>query len=86
MLNTKVILYEWNYEKSFVDKVPEDFLDIDWPKVQKAIGEDHIKWIWDQPKENCQLMLELNKKGNRALTVEFYNNKTAQTYGLMWAR
>jgi hypothetical protein len=86
MKNIKVTLYEWKYKNTIKNSVPEDFFDIDWPKVQKEIGEDHIKWIWEQPKEDCQLMLELGNQGNRKLIVEFYNNKTAQTYGLMWAR
>jgi len=80
MKNIRVTLCE------FDDFEPDNMLDIDWPKVQKEIGEDHLQWLYNQPKEDCQLMLEFSKSGNKSLIVEFYNEKLSKTYALMWSK
>lgn len=61
-------------------------LDIDWPRVQKAIGEDHLEWLYKQPVEDCQLMLEFSPRGKKTLVVEFYNEQLSKTYALMWSK
>lgn len=81
MKNIKVTLCE--FEAGYQ---PENMLDIDWPKVQKAIGEDHLQWIYKQPKEDCQLMLEFGPRSKKFLVVEFYNEQLAKTYALMWSQ
>jgi len=81
MKNIRVTLCE--FEKSYE---PDNMLDIDWPKVQKQIGEDHLEWIYKQAEEDCQLMLEFSPKGQKSLVVEFYNNQLAKTYALMWSQ
>jgi hypothetical protein len=62
-----------------------NFLDIDWPVVQKALGQDQLSWLLKQPKTHCQLVLD--KSGtNVKLVAEFYDEKTLTTYHLMWAK
>jgi hypothetical protein len=62
-----------------------NFLDIDWPVVQKSLGQDHLSWLLKQPKTHCQLVLD--KSGsNVKLVAEFYDEKTLTTYHLMWAK
>ena len=62
-----------------------NYLDIDWPKVQKTLGQDQLSWLLKQPKTYCQLVLD--KSGaNVRLMAEFYDEKTLTTYHLMWAK
>jgi len=87
MKTTKVILHTWT-NASHIDDLN---LEIDWPRVQKEIGEDCLRWLLDQPKEHCQLVLENTDhydrmESSRRLVAEFYNEKTAVSYHLMWAK
>jgi len=80
MKNTKFTLVEFGKFTNI-----DSMLDIDWPKVQQKIGEDQVKWLWALPKEQCQMMLEFDKKGNKYLVAEFYDERTAHKYALMWS-
>jgi hypothetical protein len=60
-------------------------IEIDWPKVHKAIGTDHLEWLLKQPKNKCQIMLE-RKDVNCRLIAEFYDQKVLAIYHLMWAK
>ena len=60
-------------------------IEIDWPKVHKTIGVDHINWLINQPKEICQLVLLRNDKYCR-LAAEFYDDRALTQYHLMWAK
>ena len=79
MKNTSVILYQWP-----LNDYPEEYFDIDWPAVHKECGVDQIEWLNKQPHEDCQLSLEFFQGGKR-LIVEFYNDQTLATYGMMFA-
>lgn len=81
MKSNKILLTEWEWT---TDEAANN-LDIDWPRVQKNIGSDHLKWLLSQTKENCQLILETNCTKVK-LVAEFYNEKLLTTYHLMWAK
>ena len=65
-------------------------IEIDWPKVHKTIGLDHVEWLLKQPKSQCQLVLEKSHdaafQDQCRLVAEFYNEKTLINYHLMWAK
>lgn len=87
MKTTKVILHQWT-NASHIDDLN---LEIDWPHVQKEIGEECLRWLLDQPNECCQLVLENTDhydrmESSRRLVAEFYDDKTAVSYHLMWAK
>ena len=76
----KVPLYEF-----YDNPIPDNMLDIDWPKVHKAVGVDQIEWINKQPYEDCQLVLEFDSDGTKRLVAEFYKSSTVKQYFLMWS-
>jgi len=73
------ILYQWP-----ISDGPEEFIDIDWPKVHKEVGADCISWIQQQGSDKCDLYLEFIP-GARRLVVEFYDNSIQKQYHLMWS-
>ena len=81
MKSKKVLLTSWEWT---TDEAAHN-LDIDWPRVQRNIGSDHLKWLLAQDKESCQLLLETNSTCIK-LVAEFYNEHTLTTYHLMWAK
>jgi hypothetical protein len=78
MKTNKVELLKWLPEEG-------EYIAIDWPKVHKTIGTDHLQWLLQQPHEICQLILERNDIYCR-LVAEFYSEKTLLHYHLMWAK
>jgi hypothetical protein len=81
MKTERITLTSWDWMLS----ESENYLDIPWPKVQRAIGEDHLKWLLKQPGEYCQLVVD--RYGTTIkLVAEFYDEKTLTTYHLMWAK
>jgi hypothetical protein len=81
MKTERIILTSWNWAVGEA----ENYLDIPWPKVQRAIGDDHLKWLLKQPKEHCQLMLDRTGTVIK-LVAEFYDDRTLLTYHLMWTK
>ena len=79
MKTKRVALLDW------VEQHPIDAIEIDWPRVHKAIGEDQVKWLLSQPNTKCQLVVDKSHNKFR-LMVEFYNEHTLSTYHLMWAK
>lgn len=75
MKNNQVKLYSWT---SY-----DDVIDIDWPKVQKKIGKDHLSWLLDQDRDKCQLIVA-RKEEDLDLVVEFYNDKLFKIYRTLW--
>lgn len=62
-------------------------ISIDWPAVQRQTGQDHLEWLIKQDKTRCQLMVE--NRTNDAyhyLIAEFYDDRLATEYYLMWAK
>jgi len=87
MKTSKVTLYEWTYSADLDDNL----LEIDWPRIQQQIGEDCLRWLLKQPHNNCQLILAKNDsaermESRRRLVAEFYDDRTAVSYHLMWAK
>jgi len=74
-------LTEWEYT---TDEAA-NYYDIDWPKVQKEVGQDEIAWLLKQPKTSCQLILDRSGT-NVKLVAEIYDENTLLTYHLMWAK
>lgn len=60
-------------------------IEVDWPKVQRTIGLDHLEWLLNQDHSKCQLVLERNTAYCR-LIAEFYEEKLLTYYHLMWAK
>lgn len=81
MRNSRIELTSWEYTTD----ESANYLDIDWPKVQRSVGREQINWLLQQPHENCQLVLD--KTGSSIkLMAEFYDEKTLLAYHLMWAK
>lgn len=77
MKSNRVKLAEW---------VSSDvIIDIDWPKIQKMLGQEHIDWLLTQPRDRCQLVVD-NTGDVFALVAEFYNEQAHVDYWLRWAR
>lgn len=61
-----------------------DSIEIDWPKVQRIVGLDHVEWLLQQETEQCQLVVD--KIGNKfRLMAEFYDDQCLTVYHLMWS-
>ncbi len=81
MKNSRIELTSWEYTTD----ESANYLDIDWPKVQRSVGKEQINWLLKQPKNYCQLVLD--KSGIKVkLVAEFYDQKTLTAYHLMWAK
>ena len=81
MKHTRVFLASW------MPRDPEDFIEIDWPFVQRTIGVDHLEWLLAQHKSDCQLVVEREPDSDQhRLVVEFYNSKLEVEYFLRWAQ
>jgi hypothetical protein len=81
MKSNRIVLTSWDWT---MDEAANN-LDIPWPKIQKAVGEDHLRWLLNQPVDRCQLVLDTT--GDRLkLVAEFFDQKTLTTYHLMWAK
>jgi hypothetical protein len=78
MKTTRIKLTEWFPAEG-------EYIDIDWPKVQKTIGKDQLEWLLKQPKDMCQLVLDKSESKVK-LVVEFYNEHLLLSYHLMWAK
>jgi hypothetical protein len=78
MKSKAVELYRWLPSEG-------ENIEIDWPKVHKTIGLAQTRWLLDQQRENCQLMLERRDMHCR-LIAEFYNEQTLLNYHLRWAK
>ena len=86
MKSSKTVLFRWSKPSPFSELLNEDNLDIDWPAVQRELGVDCVEWLLKQSKEKCQLSLEFAPSGQKQLVAEFFDEKTAVTYHLMWAK
>jgi hypothetical protein len=61
-----------------------DSIEIDWPKVQRIVGLDHVEWLLQQETEQCQLVVD--KIGHKfRLMAEFYDDQCLTLYHLMWS-
>lgn len=78
MKSRKVVLTQWFPQEG-------EYIEIDWPKVQKTIGVEHLEWLLKQPKDQCQLVLE-RKTDKCKLVAEFYSDSLAVNYHLLWAK
>ena len=79
MKTSRIKLFDWNINEYY------DNIEIDWPRVHKHVGTDQINWLLEQPKDQCQLVLD-KTNNNLALNAEFYDEKTLVSYHLMWAK
>lgn len=77
MKSNTVKLAEWTSN--------EEQLDIDWPRLQRDLGKEHVEWLLRRPKTECQLVVEKNGEFH-ALIAEFYNEQVQVDYWLRWAR
>jgi hypothetical protein len=78
MKNNRIVLTEWFPSEG-------ENIEIDWPKVQRTIGIDHLEWLLKQNKDQCQLYIDKNQSKIK-LVAEFYNEKLFAVYHLMWAK
>lgn len=83
MKTNRITLTEWTTDD-------DEYIDIDWPKVQKTIGSDHLEWLLKQPNNLCQLVLDkqlqFHSGAQVKLIAEFYDDKILTYYHLMWAK
>jgi hypothetical protein len=56
-------VYQWQ------SMTPE--LDIDWPRVQRSLGQECLRWLNEQSIQQCQLIVE-QKNEQHSLVAEFY--------------
>ena len=81
MKSNRIELTSWEYTTD----ESANYLDIDWPRVQRNVGPEQISWLLKLPKNYCQLVLD--KSGSKVkLVAEFYDQKTLTAYHLMWAK
>jgi hypothetical protein len=78
MKSRRVVLTEWLPSEG-------ENIEIDWPKVQRTIGVDHLEWLLKQDHAQCQLVLERNDLHCK-LVAEFYLDSLAINYHLLWAK
>ena len=78
MRTSKVELLKWLPEEG-------ENIEINWPKVHRAIGLDQTNWLLKQDHTDCQVVLERNNMYCR-LVAEFYTERSLATYYLMWAK
>jgi len=78
MKSKAVELYRWLPSE-------DEIIEIDWPKVHKTIGLDQTRWLLEQQRNNCQIMLERRDMYCR-LIAEFYNDHTLLNYHLRFAK
>lgn len=53
--------------------------DISWPEVHRVVGIDRFKWLLDQDRTKCQIVLE-RKDSECRLVAEFYDRQTLGIY------
>lgn len=78
MKTSKVELIRWLPEEG-------ENIEINWPKVHRAIGSDQVRWLLAQDHTQCQMVLERRDMYCR-LVAEFYDERTFLAYTLMWAK
>ena len=78
MKTNKIDLAKWGPAES-------ESIEVDWPKVQRELGTDHLDWLLKQDHSKCQLIVERNDKYCK-LVAEFYEDKLLTYYHLMWAK
>jgi hypothetical protein len=79
MKTERISLFAWDEQHDTA------YIEIDWPRVHKAIGTDRVQWILGQPRTDCQLVVE-RVNNQCGLVVEFYNQQSLVMYLLMWAK
>jgi hypothetical protein len=77
MKSKRIVLLEWEYTTD----ESANYLDIDWPALQKKIGKTQTKWLLSQSKNKCQLILD-RLGDNLKLVAEFYDPETLVEYHL----
>jgi len=80
MKNRKYQLVEW-----YTETIPTSFDDFNWDKIRQLVGNDHIDWIMNRPKTQCQIIYETTNRISR-LVAEFYCERTELEYCLKWAK
>jgi hypothetical protein len=81
MRTNRIVLASWDWT---IDEAANN-LDIPWPKVQRIIGEDQLRWLLDLPGDQCQLVLD-RSSDRLKLVAEFFDEVTLTAYYLMWAK
>lgn len=79
MKSKRFELYHWTSNNG------TEIIDVDWPKVQRAIGVEQVSWLLKQPRDKCQLVVDKINEDFK-LVAEFYDEKTLLSYHLMWAK
>jgi hypothetical protein len=77
MKHSKIQLFDWISNSENVE--------LDWPKIQRELGVDHLEWLLKLPKNDCQLVVEKHDE-NYALVAEFYDTRLEVEYHLRWAK
>jgi hypothetical protein len=81
MRNRRFTITQWEANEH------SENLDIDWPRVQREAGREHVEWLLKQSHTQCQILLESNPKSTVIkLVAEFYDDKLAVNYALLWAK
>jgi len=79
MKTNRIVLLEWEVYS------PNDNIDIDWPQLHRAVGEDQVHWLLGQPITKCQLVVDKLLRKHK-LVAEFYDPQVLTAYHLMWAK
>ena len=78
MKTSKINLAKWGPTEG-------ESIEVDWPRVQRELGVDHLEWLLKQDHSKCQLVVERNDTYCK-LVAEFYEDKLLTYYHLMWAK
>lgn len=64
-----------------------DNIYIDWPRVHRQAGRDHIQWLRERDLSECQMVVESKPNDPyHYLVAEIYSDKLATLYSLLWAK
>ena len=69
---------------------PEENINIDWPRLHKTLGQDHIDWLLEKSKDGqLTLHIEIPEDDSgppvQRLTAEFHSEAAKLEYGLRFS-
>lgn len=80
MKTSKIFLHKWFGNST------DDYIDIPWPQVHQAVGQDTITWLRARDQTQVQLILEQARDGSQHLYADFYNLALRNEFALIFAK
>jgi hypothetical protein len=82
MKSDRVLLCEWWGDSE------DGYIDIPWPMVHEWLGNDAVRWLNQQPTNNCQMILEKDPDHPdlQKLYAEFYVPSLRSEFAIRFAK